>query len=136
MPTPWQMVKGKRQRGRFGWSKQLKALGFKSLRDYLKSEHWHRRRKHFFSTRVKYNAAGEALCSFCEMTGTISVHHIRYTNLGNEPDRDLVALCGTCHKAVHAIEKIERNLVRATFLARNIIRQEMRRRRIASENQR
>lgn len=59
--------------------------------EYLTSLDWQRRR-----TR-----ALERANDTCERCGTwtrrLEVHHVRYDNLGNEEDDDLVVLCDICH---------------------------------------
>lgn len=34
-------------------------------------------------------------------TPILQVHHIHYENLGNEPMKDLVSLCPSCHRKIH-----------------------------------
>lgn len=62
---------------------------------YIKSAAWRAlsRRK-----RAKLGA-----CEACGSLADLQAHHTGYGRLGRRGEwRDLVVLCGTCHKAVHA----------------------------------
>ena len=60
---------------------------------YLKSSQWQALR-----TKV---IARDKHCQDCGATTDLQVHHLRYSNLGNEPLSDLVLLCGYCHNNRH-----------------------------------
>lgn len=65
--------------------------------NYLKTEHWKRFRDRIIKGRKK-----------CECCGAIepimNVHHISYSNIGKEKDRDVALLCINCHKYIHDIK--------------------------------
>lgn len=66
--------------------------------NYLQTEHWKRFRDNIIKSRKK-----------CECCGTIepimNVHHISYSNIGKEKDRDVALLCVKCHKYIHDIKR-------------------------------
>ena len=45
----------------------------------------------------------DKVCKMCGSNNFLQVHHITYTNLGNEKEEDLVLLCENCHKKVHKV---------------------------------
>ena len=61
---------------------------------YLKSHYWQDKRKLAL-------ASDNCHCVDCGTAHNLQVHHLRYTNLGNEPLADLVTLCGNCHIKRH-----------------------------------
>lgn len=65
---------------------------------YLRSSHWRTRRS-------QYLATSDPTCERCGTDGTLHVHHRRYSNLGNEQDADLTALCDRCHALVHTVHR-------------------------------
>jgi 5-methylcytosine-specific restriction endonuclease McrA len=70
---------------------------------YIRSPAWfERRRKHL----LKHGPD----CKACGADQKIQLHHKTYDRLGAEKDADLVALCETCHKAVHAYARSHRYL--------------------------
>ena len=69
-----------------------------TARDYLKSEHWRRMRKHIYEKyKGKCKKCGRAFSS-----EHMNVHHLTYKRIGNEKDSDLTLLCETCHQLLHA----------------------------------
>ena len=41
-------------------------------------------------------------CEVCGEPGlSLDVHHLRYSEWGNEPDEDLAVLCRACHDVIH-----------------------------------
>jgi 5-methylcytosine-specific restriction endonuclease McrA len=62
---------------------------------YLRSDAWRVRRERALEV------AGRR-CQRCPACTDLQVHHLRYTNLGNELDEDLEVLCSRCHKAADA----------------------------------
>ena len=61
---------------------------------YINSEHWQTKRK-----------TVEQKCFVCGDTIRLDIHHKSYKRLGNEKKKDLIALCRTCHTAVHEFIK-------------------------------
>lgn len=85
---------------------RLKALGFASYRDYLKSDHWQE-----FRARVLRESAaakklrrrhGKIVCSFCFSDTKFNLHHKTYKRLGKERMDDVAIICDDCHEASHA----------------------------------
>lgn len=62
---------------------------------YLNSKHWN---------IVKYQLAQifPRICFQCGNTHNLNIHHMTYERLGAEYPMDLVYLCESCHKALHA----------------------------------
>jgi len=61
---------------------------------YIKSPEWKRRRQHAIEL------AGYC-CEACGATAwdtRLEVHHLTYERLGDEADKDLVAMCPKCHE--------------------------------------
>lgn len=57
---------------------------------YINSAAWRARRQRAL------RRAGHR-CQVCGEGRRLQVHHVRYDNLGNEPDEDLTVLCWYCH---------------------------------------
>jgi 5-methylcytosine-specific restriction endonuclease McrA len=73
-----------------------------TYRDYMNSAAWRERRLLFIAKVGKH-------CHRCkQIGGELEVHHLRYDNLGHEPDEDLELLCLECHKLADA-ERSGRN---------------------------
>lgn len=60
---------------------------------YLRSPWWRWRRQIFL--------AAHPACMMDGRTVQLEVHHVRYSNLRNEPDDDLIVLCARCHGRHH-----------------------------------
>lgn len=60
--------------------------------EYMQSPEWAAKRL----AAIKHYGA---ICQWCRdlITGTIWMHHRRYTHLGNEPMEDLAPVCEDCH---------------------------------------
>lgn len=66
--------------------------------NYLNTQHWKKFRDSIIKSRKK--------CECCGTTEPImNVHHISYSNIGKEKDRDVALLCISCHKYIHEIKK-------------------------------
>jgi len=61
---------------------------------YLHSEHWINKRKEFYKVN-------QAICSKCQSTKNLNLHHLTYARLGKELLTDLICLCETCHHELH-----------------------------------
>ena len=70
-----------------------------NYKSYLLSPHWKAR-------RARALKLAEYKCNNCASGKKLEVHHLRYTNIGHEPDADLVVLCSVCH----AFERNEINI--------------------------
>lgn len=57
---------------------------------YLASKQWRKRR------HVAIEAAG-GRCEACGAEVGLTVHHLTYANVGEEPPEDLMVLCKECH---------------------------------------
>lgn len=72
-------------------------------REYMTSTAWRTRRG------AEIAKAGGA-CQECGHNGSagipLQVHHLRYDNLGDELERDIVVLCKLCHECKHGLSKI------------------------------
>jgi hypothetical protein len=70
---------------------------------YLQTQQWRCRRAEVIQ-RQKFK------CWRCGIEKRLSVHHLSYDRLGDEEPSDLVALCRSCHTAVHQDEQEARRL--------------------------
>jgi hypothetical protein len=82
-----------------GWRKFLQTADDRDLWQaryalYLLSLEWSERRSGALR-RARYK------CEKCGDSTGLQVHHVRYTNVGEERVDDLRAVCGSCHKAIH-----------------------------------
>lgn len=64
--------------------------------DYLRTPAWEQVREDALA-RARYR------CQTCNSPDDLHVHHRTYERLGKERPDDVVALCRTCHNAVHGI---------------------------------
>ena len=64
-------------------------------REYLKSDEW-KRKRYVVLKRDNWT------CQYCDKKAT-QVHHLKYAKyqIGKEPIKWLVSLCGACHKDQH-----------------------------------
>lgn len=63
--------------------------------DYLESSHW-------MAKRQERIALDNHKCKICGTTDNLRVHHLSYSNLGNENvEDDLITLCCECHQNIH-----------------------------------
>lgn len=62
--------------------------------DYMKSDSWTNRRKRYWKTHKK-------VCSICNTSYRIELHHLVYGERGNEKDKHLVAVCRNHHLDFH-----------------------------------
>jgi 5-methylcytosine-specific restriction endonuclease McrA len=69
---------------------------------YLGSQQWDLIRR---QVRTKYKDT----CQECFKAGKVEIHHKTYERIGAEEIDDLVALCRSCHKALHAGEIVLRD---------------------------
>jgi len=70
-------------------------MNYRSYLEYLASPAWRARATHA-KRRQDYQ------CFRCCRSGLpLEVHHFTYARLGDEWPEDLVALCESCHAAVH-----------------------------------
>ena len=69
-----------------------------SYREYMNSPAWKEKR------RQKFREA-DWKCERCGSAVNLSVHHVSYNHLKDEPMDDLVVLCRDCHAAIHGKER-------------------------------
>ena len=65
-----------------------------SYTEYLNTEHWNNTKQRMY--KFYYYE-----CVFCRKHKGLHVHHKTYEHIGNEPLKDLVYVCPTCHKLLH-----------------------------------
>ena len=82
-----------------------------AYKGYMDSLQWYRRRR-------RYLKQVGAFCRACGSTYIVTVHHMTYANIGNEPDRDLVALCKHCHVQYHERANRTNRKTTMTFIRR------------------
>lgn len=73
-----------------------------TYRDYLNSKHWKALRREI---NDELAAEDSRFCYVCNNSDKIQLHHRTYKRLGCELRKDLVVLCGRCHRKVHKIAK-------------------------------
>ena len=67
--------------------------------EYINSDEWRNRRK-----RILLRDGFK--CQMCGKAIQLEVHHIRYPDVyGQESDDDLITLCDSCHRTIHARDK-------------------------------
>lgn len=75
----------------------------KEYNNYMKSDAWVAKREE----RLQLD---DNKCVMCGRpnglqkdgkTPILQVHHVSYSNLGNEPMSEIVSLCAGCHKKIH-----------------------------------
>lgn len=71
-----------------------------NYKQYLKSKHWIGVKESFYSSKFF-----KGYCVCCGSTENFNIHHKTYINISNEPNTDLVCICGKCHIIVHKIIK-------------------------------
>lgn len=76
----------------------------KGYQKYLSSKHWKSRREEVIE-RTSTTKCGDKRCHVCLKAGKLQIHHLSYERLNGEEDKDLVALCGSCHRIFHAYAK-------------------------------
>jgi hypothetical protein len=81
-----------------------------SYHEYIKSDLWRLRRYVYFKQHPRR-------CTACPARSGVTLHHLSYENLGNEPDEDLVALCWECHGEFHAKHGVKAKRMRQETLA-------------------
>jgi hypothetical protein len=82
--------------------KKVMALCAMDYNEYLRTEHWRRRREQ------KIRQA-EYRCELCNRSGVLlNVHHLTYARRGEELDKDLRVLCGGCHSTFHKHRRLGR----------------------------
>ena len=69
-------------------------------RRYLKCEHWQMLRLEV----LKRSGGACEICGFKPyQRGNLQVHHLTYSNVGNEKLDDLIVVCPRCHMELHGI---------------------------------
>jgi hypothetical protein len=85
-------------------------------KDYLNTTHWKNLREIIITKRK--------CCCICESTKILNVHHLTYTNLWFEKDKDLVLLCQDCHYKLHKqLNKKKRKISLKSFSKQYIKKQ-------------
>ena len=84
--------------------RRLKALGFNSYDEYLKSDHWKSKKDEYRNSGLPQH------CLVCK-NKNYALHHRSYVNLGDESLSDFVPLCKKCHNKVHKwIKENDKNM--------------------------
>jgi len=87
--------------------KRLNKLGFRNYYEYLSSHYWIEAKERFYKSKLPQR------CLACGKP-KFQLHHRSYARLGNELPRDLIPLCGSCHKKVHDYLKTHNTKLSAT----------------------
>ena len=78
---------------------KYKILGEFNYSEYLDSSFWLERKAHMLKSFKS--------CAVCCKKHSLVVHHLDYSNVGNEGMKDLLVVCFSCHQKIHNI--IERD---------------------------
>lgn len=78
------------------WSRLLKSQKHNKdlYSQYLLSNTWKNKRK------IIINRSNN-ICEECGLNSIYQIHHLTYTNIGDERPEDLIGLCNICHKKKH-----------------------------------
>jgi hypothetical protein len=77
--------------------------------DYIDGPGWADRKARYYARHPKR-------CRACGATWNVQLHHLRYLNLGNEPDRDLMPLCRAHHERVDTFRRFGLSRPTASWL--------------------
>lgn len=69
-----------------------RCLGYRDYNQYLAGEYW----------KTFVRSLGKKPCFCCGRKET-QYHHITYERFGKESPQDVVAVCGSCHVAIHRL---------------------------------
>jgi hypothetical protein len=78
-------------------SHKIPKLLLEQYNDYMQSPKWKRQR----DNRM---AIDNNECKLCFSKVNLHVHHITYDNFGNEPMKELITVCKSCHETIHGHE--------------------------------
>jgi hypothetical protein len=94
----------------FVWSLKRMRLRL-AYCDYMESSEWFTLRERW-AENWRATHGIEPCCAICGARWTLQhgdLHHRSYAHLGHEEDADLVALCRTCHGALHRVFESDRS---------------------------
>lgn len=75
--------------------KRKERKTIRSYKTYMTSSLWKKRKNQYWQKYKK-------ICEACGSKNFVTLHHKIYTDsFGDEPDEDVVALCGRCHNEFH-----------------------------------
>ncbi len=93
-PAQCDLEQGIPKKSQFTRKKPKRRRSKSEYNKYLASERWAKKREEVFAYRGKK-------CTQCGSLKKLHVHHLRYTNIFNEPLCDLIVLCEACHTQLH-----------------------------------
>lgn len=73
---------------------RLKEIGYKSYKDYIKSDLW----KDIRTKHINHHNK----CDYCNSKYRLNVHHLSYEKIGVYITDHLITLCDDCHTFSHA----------------------------------
>lgn len=101
----------------WAWVIDDEAIWWAKYKAYLASPAWSAKKADVFAA-----AGHEPACHCCKRTDQkLSVHHIRYDRVGEEPLSDLMLVCHFCHKEIHNIAPCYGSVAERTELVRDRI---------------
>jgi len=95
LDVPYEVYPEPTPRPRQEWVKPL-STKVVDYHNYITSKRWH-----LSKARLETLLADNHSCRMCGSDECVEVHHITYSNLGNELAIDLVTLCRACHQITH-----------------------------------
>ena len=75
-------------------ARRIRRKGVSGFRAYYRTPAWYRR-------HAEVRARAQGRCEFCGWRPMQQVHHRTYARFGQEPLRDLMAVCISCHRYIH-----------------------------------
>lgn len=103
---PLELLKPKIKKKKFHKNKPRQII--RSYKIYIKSPLWIKRKNRYFNRHGKK-------CEACNKPKYVTLHHMAYRqNYGDEPDSELVALCGRCHNEFHKQFGVSKDMIQNT----------------------
>lgn len=76
--------------------------------EFIESPQWQSRKNRYYQNNARE-------CAACGSKKHIHLHHMVYSEYGNEPDEHLMPLCKTHHDGFHGKNGTQRHMIRATM---------------------
>lgn len=97
----------KEKKIRLNQSKRVYKRCPRDYKVYIASHWWEERKNRYYKTHRK-------ICLACGSTEYVALHHMIYSDYGNEKDEYLSPLCSHCHQELHTKYGVKQNLILET----------------------
>lgn len=95
----------RKPRNRINYKRQT----IRSYKGYMVSNLWVERKNRYWKEHGRK-------CKACGGFSHVTLHHMYYSGVyGQEPDTDVIALCGGCHYKFHQNNKLRKDMRKATY---------------------